>query len=176
MLVELRRITEIRPYANNPRTNDQAVAAVATSIRTFGFRQPIVVDEDGVIIAGHTRYKAALRLGLEVVPVHVAVGMSPEQVAAYRLADNQTATKAEWDADKLALELAALQGTDLDVSVTGFSSDELARLMEPVAADGHTEPDSVPELPDAPITQPGDLWVLGAHRVLCGDAGRPADV
>src|ERR1017187_4265617 len=101
MHVEMRPIETIRPYANNPRTNDAAVDAVAASIKEFGFRQPIVVDEDGVIIVGHTRYKAALKLGLTEVPVHVAVGLSPAQAKAYRLADNQTASLSSWDDDKL---------------------------------------------------------------------------
>ena len=106
MHVEMRPITSIRPYANNPRLNDAAVDAVAASIRTFGFRQPLVVDEDGVIIVGDTRYKAALKLGMTEVPVHVAVGLSPAQVKAYRIADNQTATIATWDDDMLYQELA----------------------------------------------------------------------
>jgi ParB-like chromosome segregation protein Spo0J len=95
MHIEERPISSIRPYENNPRLNDAAVDAVAASIREFGFRQPIVVDEDGVIIVGHTRFKAALKLGLETVPVHVAVGLSPAQAKAYRLADNQTATMSQ---------------------------------------------------------------------------------
>src|SRR5258708_17215919 len=102
MLVEMRPIASIRPYENNPRLNDAAVDAVAASIRAFGFRQPIVVDEDGVIVVGHTRYKAALTLGLATVPVHVAVGLTPAQLKAYRIADNQTARLSEWDDDKLA--------------------------------------------------------------------------
>src|ERR1700732_912155 len=105
MLVEMRLITSIRPYENNPRLNDAAVDAVAASIKEFGFRQPIVVDEDGVIIVGHTRDQAALKLGLTEAPVHVAVGLSPAQAKAYRLADNQTAQLSGWDEDKLPLEL-----------------------------------------------------------------------
>src|SRR5436309_12250818 len=106
MNIEMRKLSDIRPYESNPRLNDAAVDAVAASIREFGFRQPIVVDEQGVIIVGHTRYKAALKLGLETVPVHVAVGLSPAQAKAYRIADNQTATLSHWDDDKLPLELA----------------------------------------------------------------------
>src|SRR6516165_224262 len=99
MRVELRPLSSIKPYENNPRVNDPGVDAVAASIKEFGFRQPIVVDEHDVIIVGHTRYKAALKLGLETVPVHVAKGLSPVQVKAYRLADNQTATLSDWDND-----------------------------------------------------------------------------
>src|SRR6516162_2307581 len=103
MHVEMRPLASIQPYANNPRQNDSGVDAVATSIREYGFRQPIVVDEENVIIVGHTRYKAALKLGLEMVPVHVAVGLTPAQAKAYRLADNQTATLSQWDDDKLPI-------------------------------------------------------------------------
>src|SRR6516162_11358440 len=120
MHVEMRPIASIKPYENNPRQNDAGVDAVAASIRAFGFRQPIVVDEDGVIIVGHTRYKAARKLGLEVVPVHVAVGMSKAEAQAYRIADNQTATLSRWDNDKLPLELAQLQELGFDLNLTGF--------------------------------------------------------
>src|ERR1700680_319465 len=114
MLVEMRPITSIRPYENNPRINDAAVDAVAASIKEFGFRQPIVVDEQGVIIVGHTRYKAAQKLCLEKVPVHVARGLTPAQVRAYRIADNQTANLSHFDGDRLAVELAELQQMDID--------------------------------------------------------------
>lgn len=176
MQVELRPIGSIKPYENNPRLNDAGVDAVAASIREFGFRQPIVVDEDGVIIVGHTRYKAALKLGLETVPVHVAIGLSPAQAKAYRLADNQTATLSQWDDDKLPLELAQLQQMDFDLNLTGFSADELMRLLGSEENAGLTDPDSIPEPPDEPITQQGDLWLLGKHRLLCGDSSKPEDV
>ena len=176
MHVELRPISSIRPYDNNPRLNDAAVDAVAASIREFGFRQPIVVDEDGVIIVGHTRYKAALKLGMEAVPVHVAVGLSPAQAKAYRIADNQTATIATWDDDKLPLELAGLQEMGFDLNLTGFSADELLRLLGSEGNAGQADPDAVPEPPDEPVTQPGDLWLLGKHKLLCGDSGKAEDV
>lgn len=136
MLVEMRPLTAITPYPDNPRANDAAVDAVAASIRAFGFRQPIVVDEADVIVVGHTRYKAAVKLGLEVVPVHVARGLTPAQARAYRLADNQTATLSAWDDDRLPVELAALQGVGFDLSLTGFSADELDRLLAPPSAAG----------------------------------------
>src|SRR5215469_10137050 len=148
MQVELRRITTIKPYDKNPRLNDQAVDAVAASIREFGFRQPIVVDEDGVIIVGHTRYKAAVKLGLEEVPVHVALGLTPAQAKAYRLADNQTATLSAWDDDKLPLELAGLQEMGFDLNLTGFGADELLRLLGSESTEGLTDPDDIPEPPD----------------------------
>src|SRR5229473_4332018 len=123
MQVEERPITSIKPYDNNPRFNDEAVDAVATSIREFGFRQPIVIDENDVIIVGHTRYKAALKLGLETVPVHVARGLTPAQIKAYRIADNQTATLSTWDNDLLPIELAELQAMSFDLNLTGFTAD-----------------------------------------------------
>src|SRR5262245_38820548 len=134
MEVEMRPVGSIRPYENNPRDNDAAVDAVAASLCEFGWQQPLVVDEQGVIIVGHTRYKAALKLGMTEVPVHVARGLTPEQARAYRIADNQTATLATWDEDKLPLELMALQEADFDLSLTGFPEDVLLRLpTEPTA-------------------------------------------
>jgi DNA modification methylase len=176
MIVEQRDIATVRPYANNPRLNDAAVDAVAASIRTFGFRQPIVVDEEGVIIVGHTRFKAALKLEMTSVPIHVATGLSPAQVRAYRIADNQTATLSAWDDDKLPLELMALQQAGFNLDLTGFSSNELLRLMQTEPGQGLTDPDDVPEPPDQGTTRPGDLWVLRDHRLLCGDAGKTDDV
>ncbi|MAE40905.1 MAG: chromosome partitioning protein ParB [Psychrobacter sp.] len=176
MQIRQRPISEIHPYENNPRINDGAVAAVVASIREFGFRQPIVVDTEGVIICGHTRYKAAIELGLEKVPVHVAKDLTPEQVKAYRLADNKTSELAEWDFDLLPIELAELQGMDFDLGLLGFDQDQLAELLDPGVTDGLTDPDEVPEPPDDPITQPGDLWILGDHRLLCGDSSEPNDV
>jgi len=176
MQIELRPIGSIKPYENNPRLNDAGVDAVAASIQQFGFRQPIVVDEDGVIIVGHTRYKAALKLGLEEVPVHVAIGLTAAQAKAYRIADNQTATLSSWDDDKLPLELAQLQALDFDLNLTGFSADELMRLLGSEENEGLTDPDAVPEPPDEAITQPGDLWLLSKHRLLCGDSSKPEDV
>jgi DNA modification methylase len=176
MKIEERPIETIRPYEKNPRLNDQAVDAVAASIREFGFRQPIVVDEDGVIIVGHTRYKAALKLGLTTVPVHVATGLTPAQIKAYRIADNQTATLSQWNDDLLPLELMELQAMSFDLNLTGFSAEDLLRLLEPATTEGLTDPDAVPEPPDEPQTQRGDLWLFGKHRVLCGDAGSAEDL
>jgi len=174
--VELRPIDAIRPYEGNPRVNDQAVDAVAASLREFGFRQPIVVDADGVIIVGHTRWKAARKLGLTKVPIHVATDLSPEQIKAYRIADNQTATLAEWDFGLLPIELKDLQGADYDLSLLGFDDKELAKLLDGEISEGLTDPDSVPEPPDEAITRSGDIWVLGDHRLMCGDSGSEADL
>ncbi|HYH67835.1 MAG TPA: ParB N-terminal domain-containing protein, partial [Urbifossiella sp.] len=120
MEVEMWPVGRLTPYPQNPRHNDAGIDAVAASIKAWGFRQPIVVDEGGVIVVGHTRYKAALKLGLTEVPVHVARGLTPEQARAYRIADNQTATLSAWDDGLLATELAALQATNFDLGLTGF--------------------------------------------------------
>ena len=119
MHVELRPIDSIRPYPGNPRINEDAVDAVARSIKEFGFRQPIVVDGEGVIVVGHTRYKAAIKLGLKMVPVHVATDLTPEQVKAYRIADNATNEIAEWDYQLLPIELAGLQEANFDLGLLG---------------------------------------------------------
>lgn len=174
--IQFRSIDTIRPYENNPRQNDGAVDAVAASLKEFGFRQPIVVDGDGVIIAGHTRYKAAQKLGLEKVPVHVATDLSPEQVRAYRIADNKTGDLAVWDFDLLPIELSQLGDAGFDMQLFGFDQDELAKLLDPDLKEGLTDPDEVPEPPDEPITRRGDLWILGEHRLLCGDSSRPEDL
>jgi DNA modification methylase len=176
MHVAQRDIATIKLYAHNPRHNDQAVDAVAASIAAFGFRQPLVVDEEGVIVVGSTRYKAALKLGLQTVPVHVASGLTPAQVKAYRIADNKTAELADWDEQALVQELAALQQLDFDLDLVGFSNEELQQLLQAEIAPGLGDADDVPEPPDEPITRPGDLWRLGAHRLLCGDAGRAEEV
>jgi DNA modification methylase len=176
MHVKMRDIASIRPYPRNPRHNDPAVAAVAASIRAFGFRQPLVIDEDGVIVVGETRYKAALQLGLKAVPVHVASGLTAAQLKAYRIADNKTAELADWNQELLVQELADLQKLDIDLDLIGFPADELQSLFSAELEPGLTDPDDVPEPPDEPVTRPGDLWRLGAHRLLCGDAGKREDV
>ena len=176
MNIELWPLSRITPYPGNPRSNDSAVESVMKSIQEFGFRQPIVVDEHNVIVVGHTRYKAALKLGLESVPVHVAVGLSEEQIRAYRIADNQTATIAEWDMDLLTLELLGLESAGFDLNLLGFDAEELAELMDPGVQDGLCDPDDVPLPPDEAITQAGDLWILGDHRLLCGDSSSPQDL
>jgi DNA modification methylase len=176
MKIELWDISRVKPYPNNPRVNDSAVEAVARSLQEFGFRQPIVVDTADVIVVGHTRWKAAKKLGFTQVPVHVAKDLSEAQIRAYRIADNQTATIAEWDFDLLPIELAHLQGLDFDLNLLGFEADELAKLLDGDVADGQCDPDEVPLPPDAAVTQPGDLWILGEHRLLCGDSSKPEDV
>ncbi|WP_339912298.1 DNA modification methylase [Symmachiella dynata] len=176
MKIELWPLSRVKPYPNNPRVNDSAVDAVAASLLEFGFRQPIVVDAEGVIICGHTRWKAAQKLGFEKVPVHVVKDLSPEHIRAYRIADNQTASLAEWNYDLLPIELGELQAANYDLGMIGFSQDELAKLLGDDVHEGITDPDDVPEPPDEAVTQSGDLWLLGDHRLLCGDSSNPQDV
>ena len=149
---------------------------MAESIRQFGFKIPVLVDKDGVLVAGHTRIQAARQLGLTEVPVICANDLTPEQIRAYRIADNKTADLATWDLELLPIELSELQGMDFDLELLGFSKDDLAKLFDPGVKDGLTDPDEVPEPPDEAITQPGDLWILGDHRLLCGDSSKPEDV
>lgn len=176
MHVEWRNIEEIRPYAHNPRKNEHAVDAVAASIREFGFNQPLVLDKHGVIVVGDTRYKAARKLGLKEVPVLVATHLTPEQIRAYRIADNKTAEIADWDHDRLIQEITELEKMAFDIDLLGFAPDELQELCGAEMTPGLTDPDEVPEPPEAAVTQPGDLWLLGDHRLLCGDAGKPEEV
>ncbi len=172
--IESRPIGSIQPYHRNPRHNDDAVEAVAQSIAEFGFRQPIVVDSDSVIIVGHTRYKAAIRLGLDTVPVHVA-DLPSEKAKAYRLADNATNEIASWDDELMPLELQDLQTVGFDLSKLGFSQDALDNWLNG-QREGQVDPDAIPEPPDDAITQPGDIWILGDHRLMCGDSASPADL
>ena len=144
MQVEMWSLDRIKPYEKNPRINDDAVAPVVQSINEFGFRQPIVVDPDGVIIVGHTRWKAAKQLNLAEVPVHVATDLEPEAVKAYRIADNRTGENAEWDYDLLPLEIGELHNVGFDCELLGFNSDELAKLLDPGVEPGLTDPDDVP--------------------------------
>lgn len=176
MLIEMRSIADVKPYDKNPRLNDGAIDAVAKSLGTFGWRQPIVVDRDGVIVVGHTRWKAAQRLNMTMVPVHVALELTTEQARAYRIADNQTASIADWDMELLPDELSGLQLAGFDMTLLGFDDERLAELMAPKGNEGLIDPDDVPAPPDSATTQPGDLWILGEHRLLCGDSGSAADV
>ena len=174
------KIADIIPYDKNPRLNDGAVEAVANSIKEFGWRAPIVVDKDMVIICGHTRLKAAIQLGLEEVPVHIADNLTPEQVQAYRIADNRTGEIAEWDYSLLPVELKELQDSDFDLSLLGFDADELDKLLngeeENVVAEGETDADAVPEVPEVAVSKRGEVYQLGKHRLMCGDSTKPEDV
>ena len=174
MKIEERLISSILPYARNPRRNDQAINKVASSIKEFGFRQPIVVDKDGTVVAGHTRLEAAYKLGLKSVPVHVAEDLTEIQAKAYRIADNRVAQESEWDIDLLRLEMEELKD-EIDLDLTGFDESELDKILVE-AIEGLTDPDEVPEVEDDPVTDPGDLIELGRHRLSCGDSTDPDHV
>ncbi len=164
---------KLLPYARNARTHsDEQVAQIAASIAEFGFTNPILAGSDGVIVAGHGRLAAAQKLGMEQVPVVVLDHLSPTQRRALVIADNRIAENAGWDDAMLRIELVALQDDDFDVSLTGFDADALAELMagDDGEGTGQTDDDAVPEMTETPISRPGDIWMLGAHRLLCGDA------
>jgi site-specific DNA-methyltransferase (adenine-specific) len=174
--VELVPIDSVTPYERNPRKNEAAVAVVAASIKEYGWQQPIVVDRERVVIVGDTRLKAARSLGLAVVPIHVA-DLSPEQAKAYRLMDNRSNENAEWDLDLLSLEIGDLRQMQFSLDLTGFTDLELGRLGATGTGNPGIGPaDDAPPLPVEPAARPGDLYALGAHRLLCGDATNLAHV
>lgn len=171
--VERRSVASLVPYARNARTHsDEQVAQIAASIREWGWTTPVLVDEGGSIIAGHGRVMAARKLGLADVPVMVAAGWSEAQRRAYVLADNKLALNAGWDTDLLKVELGELQAGGFELGLTGFSGDELAALLAE-ASPGLTDPDETPEPPAEPVAVLGDVWVLGRHRIVCGDCTDP---
>lgn len=164
------KVASLIPYARNSRTHSDAqVAKIAASIREFGFLNPIIVDGDSGIIAGHGRLMAAHKLGLDEVPTVQAAHLTEAQKRAYVIADNRLALDAGWDIDMLKVELADLNLADFDLTLTGFDTDELANfLAEPT--EGLTDDDAVPEVPAVPVTVEGDVWLLGRHRLMCGDS------
>jgi hypothetical protein len=165
------------PYARNPRNNEgKAVAKVKSSIQEFGFKQPIVVDRQGVVVVGHTRLKAAIELGMPTVPVVIATDLTSAQVKAYRLADNRVAEESSWAADLLTLELDDLKLAEFDLALTGFDPEELHQFAPDGTQDGLTEDDACPELPVDPKSVVGDVWLLGNHRLMCGDSTNVANV
>ncbi len=168
MQVKTVSIDQIKPYENNPRNNDDAVDAVANSIKEFGWQQPIVVDNGGVIIAGHTRYKAAKQLKLKEVPIVVADNLTEEQVNAYRLADNKSGELATWDDDELQEELDKI----LDIDMTDFGFDLETELEDDEVIDDDYEE----EVPEEPKSKLGQVYQLGRHRLMCGDSTKPEDV
>ena len=170
MKVKTIKIDEIIPYVRNPRQNKDAIAKVSASLKEFGWQQPIVVDKDMVVIAGHTRLEAARTLGMDKVPVQIAEDLTDAQVKAYRIADNRVSQEAEWDLDLLKLELADLDNLDYDLLLTGFDDDELNGMLIEAVEEGFTDEDDVPELPDEPVSVLGDIWSLGNHRLMCGDS------
>ena len=176
LTVEHWPLERLIPYARNPRKNDQAVDRMCAAIREFGFRIPVVARSDGTVVDGHLRLKAAIRLGLPDVPVALADDLTEAQIKAFRLLANRSAAWAEWDDELLALELQDLQGVDYDLALTGFDAGELRSLLDDGPATGLTDEDAAPEPPATPVTKPGDLILLGSHRLLCGDATKAEDV
>ena len=169
--VEQWPIDKLVPYAKNSRTHsEEQIAQLAASIKEWGFTSAVLVDEEGGIIAGHGRVMAARKLGMESLPVMVAAGWTDAQKRAYVIADNKLALNAGWDNDLLALELGELGDLGFDVELTGFTADEIQALMPVDLNEGLTDPDDAPAPPENPITRLGDVWILGKHRVMCGDS------
>jgi DNA modification methylase len=168
--------SRLLPYARNPRKNDHVVDQMAAAITEFGFRIPIIAKSTGEVVDGHLRLKAALRLGLETVPVILADDLTPAQIKAFRILANRSATWADWDEDLLRLELEELKLDDFDLALTGFDADELLEIMagEETTSEGNTDEDAAPEVPETPVSKPGDVWIMGQHRLLCGDSTNAA--
>ncbi|BCH23551.1 methyltransferase [Mesorhizobium sp. L-8-3] len=176
LAVEYRPATSLIPYARNARTHSDAqVAQIAASIREFGWTNPILVDGENGIIAGHGRLLAAHKLGMGEVPVIELAGLSEAQKRAYVIADNKMALNAGWDTELLGLELGELEALGFDLALTGFGDDEIAALKS-LGNPGLTDPDDVPEVPEQPVSVLGDLWLLGQHRLICGDSTSADDV
>lgn len=174
--IERRSIDALIPYARNARTHsDEQVAQIAASIKEWGWTTPVLVDEDGTLIAGHGRIMAARQLGIDEVPTMTATGWTEAQKKAYILADNQLAQNAGWDMDLLKVEMQDLDGEGFDLSLIGFDDDMTANLIND-PEEGLTDPDAVPELPEEPVTKPGDIWILGKHRIRCGSSTDAGDV
>jgi DNA modification methylase len=173
MEIKQLELKDLIPYANNPRKK-QAIDKVASSIKEFGWQQPIVVDESNVIIVGHTRYQAAQKLGLDKAPVQVAKGLTDAQVKAYRILDNRANQDALWDDELLKIEVQDLDKMDIDLALTGFDDKELDKLLYE-EKEGLTDEDAIPKDVESRVKK-GDLWQLGNHRLLCGDATSEADV
>ena len=163
-------IDKLIEYARNPRKNDHAVDRVAAAIREFGFRVPVVAKSDGTVVDGHLRLKAAKKLGLTEVPVVLADDMTDLQIKAFRLSVNKMAELAEWDDELLAIEFAELADAGFDNLLTGFTQDEIDALTPEQIPEGLTDEDAVPELQAEPVSKLGDVWLLGKHRVMCGDS------
>ncbi len=172
------RIEEITPYANNPRNNDGAVESVAKSIEKFGFIGAIILNKDKVIINGHTRVKACKKLGMETVPAIIVDHLTKEQEDALRIADNKTGEIAEWNEDLLRAELKALEEAGFGIEDLGFDNSELEALLEGdvSVSVGETDPNAAPEVPEVAVSRPGEVYVLGDHRLVCGDSTKAEDV
>lgn len=175
--LETIQIDALIPYARNSRTHSDAqVAQIAASIKEFGFTNPVLIDAGGGIIAGHGRVLAARKLGLSEVPCIRLEHLTDAQKRAYVIADNRLALNSGWDMEMLKVEFADLQELGFDLELTGFDLDEIKELLAPVGTEGLTDPDDAPPLPDNPRTRPGDIWVMGKHRLLCGDSTSVSDL
>ena len=164
-------IERLLPYIRNARTHsEEQIAQIAASIAEFGFTNPVLIDKDGGIIAGHGRVQAARKLGMSEVPCLRLSHLTKTQTQALVIADNRLALNAGWDAEMLKVEFAELKELGFDLELTGFDADEIAELLAPAPNSGLTDPDDAPPLPDNPVTRPGDVWVMGKHRLLCGDS------
>ena len=175
--IEWQSVDKLIPYAKNARTHsDEQVAQIAGSIKEFGFNNPVLVDKDNSVIAGHGRLMAARKLGMDKVPVVQLGHMTEAQRKAYVLADNRIALNSGWDAGMLSLELQDLKD-DIDLTLLGFDPDELDALLNPIEeTEGLTDEDAVPDVPDEPKTKLGDIYILGNHRLMCGDSTNLSDV
>ena len=177
MQIEYFKIDEIIPYANNPRKNDgEAVDRVAASIKEYGFKSPIIVDKDNVVIAGHTRLKAARKLKLDIVPVIKADDLTPAQIKAFRIADNKVSEYSSWDNELLSIELEKLQEFDFDLDLTGFEEIEIESLLNEDENEEAKEDDFDVELPKEPKSKRGEVYRLGNHYLMCGDSTSVEDV
>lgn len=175
--LETIQIDALIPYARNSRTHSDAqVAQIAASIKEFGFTNPVLIDAGGGIIAGHGRVLAARKLGLSEVPCIRLEHLTDAQKRAYVIADNRLALNSGWDMEMLKVEFADLQELGFDLELTGFDLDEIKELLAPVGTEGLTDPDDAPPLPENPRTRPGDIWVMGKHRLLCGDSTSVSDL
>jgi ParB-like chromosome segregation protein Spo0J len=160
-------IERLLPYANNARIHSETdIDKVADSMRRFGWTNPALVDENGELICGHGRVRAATKLGWTSIPVIVARGWSEEEKRAYRLADNQLAARGSWDLELLRTELAEIASGAFELGLIGFEPDQLERILDGLRSSGLTDPDSVPAAPDQPVSRPGDVWVMGDHRIV----------
>lgn len=174
-------VDKIIPYKQNPRKNDDAVNIVKKSLKEFGFQQPLVLDANYEIVVGHTRYNAALKLGMNEIPCILAEHLSDEQIKAYRIMDNKSAEYSKWNTDLLTKEIIELLESDYDISLTGFTQNELKDMdinvdLDDLASQGLSDEDDVPEISGEYVNKVGDVWMMGEHRLMCGDSTDKATV
>lgn len=171
LTIQYKKIEQLIPYARNSRTHSDAqVAQIAASIKEFGWTNPVLMDGDNGIIAGHGRVLGARKLGMATIPCIELSGLTETQKRAYIIADNKLALNAGWDEEVLAVELTDMKDAGFDLGLIGFSTDEIDALLVPVVTEGLTDEDAVPEVQDEPISKLGDIWLLGKHKVMCGDS------